>query len=119
MNLRRLLLLAALVLFVAGCGGGGSTSGEAGQAEPATTGASEDTARFEIDNAKQFVLFAVGNDPGSAMQVTHDYVKTVRKHVEVIGVDVAKDELRTTAGEVEDHCGKCAKLLARERAKLG
>jgi hypothetical protein len=119
MSLSRVLLLAGLVLAFAGCGGG--TSGDSGSpgGPVVTTAGSEDTARFEIDNAKQFVLFASGNDPGNAVTVTRDYIATVRKYVDVIGLQVAKNELAGTAKEIRSHCKKCAVALDEAQSQLG
>jgi hypothetical protein len=117
-SLGRGLLLVGLALAFAGCGGEGGGDAEPGAGSIATAGGSDETARFEIDNAKQFVLFAAGNDPASALTVTHDYIEMVSKHVDTIGAEAARAELAQTADELRGHCGKCVKALERAQSEI-
>ena len=76
-----------------------------------------DGATLTAINANMMIAFS--SNPASLPQLTQQYISAVQSSESLLGADVARQKLSSTALLVAPHCGACAQSMNAASAQIG
>ena len=105
-----LVFALAVGLALAGCG---NTSNN-----PVSNG-NRMTAEANLTVISTNMTVAFSSNPSSLPQLTQQYIGAVQSSASLLGADVARQKLSSTASLVAPYCGACAQSLNAASAQIG
>ncbi len=77
------------------------------------------TAEAKLTAINANMTVAMTSNPGSLPQLTQEYITAVQGSETLLGADVAKQRLTTTAAQLAASCSGCAQSLNNAAAGIG
>ena len=109
-SLMGLVLVVAAALALVGCGNASNNPVSNGNRISAD-------ATLTAINANMTIAFS--SNPASLPQLTQQYISAVQSSESLLGADVARQKLSSTALLVAPHCGACAQSMNAASAQIG